>query len=132
MIRPRPSRVPNSDDVKRLRKKIAELKGTVDALEKRKEEAKLPPGQLTYRMGMGREFYSCKEWRELRWQILKENAKKHSDGRARCVLCGNPASDKPLEVDHVKPRSLFPHLELVKHNLQVLCNPCNQGKGASL
>ena len=46
-----------------------------------------------------------------------------------CVLCGSPPTvGKPLHVDHIKPRSFFPELELVISNLQVLCADCNLGK----
>lgn len=31
-------------------------------------------------------------------------------------------------MDHIKPRSKYPHLELVFNNLQILCKNCNQGK----
>ena len=31
-------------------------------------------------------------------------------------------------VDHIKPRSRYPALELTLTNLQVLCNDCNMGK----
>jgi 5-methylcytosine-specific restriction endonuclease McrA len=34
-----------------------------------------------------------------------------------------------MNVDHVKPRKLFPALSLDKGNLQVLCEVCNHGKG---
>ncbi len=45
-----------------------------------------------------------------------------------CVTCG--ATDD-LQIDHIKPRSKYPELALVKTNLQVLCRPCNLEKGAS-
>ena len=35
-----------------------------------------------------------------------------------------------LHVDHIKPRSKFPELELSLDNTQVLCADCNLGKGA--
>jgi len=47
------------------------------------------------------------------------------------MACGQAANQgKKLHVDHIKPRHLFPDLELVKSNLQVLCEDCNLGKGA--
>jgi len=131
VIRMPKGKVPNSEDVRRLRKKIAELKGDVEKLERRKEERTAEFGMVPYRVGMGNRFYSTKEWRELRYQVLRENAKKNG-GKAKCEQCGAHAGERPLEVDHCKPRSLFPHLELVKHNLQVLCHDCNQGKGSSI
>ncbi|RYZ77711.1 MAG: hypothetical protein EOP05_00795 [Proteobacteria bacterium] len=33
-----------------------------------------------------------------------------------------------MHVDHIKPRSKYPHLELEFSNLQVLCRQCNFGK----
>lgn len=34
-----------------------------------------------------------------------------------------------MNVDHIKPRKLFPELALDPDNLQVLCHECNHGKG---
>jgi 5-methylcytosine-specific restriction endonuclease McrA len=34
-----------------------------------------------------------------------------------------------MHVDHIKPRSKYPHLALRESNLQVLCEACNLGKG---
>lgn len=75
------------------------------------------------------EFYKSWEWRTLRMEILKEQ------GRA-CKCCGSEpgmldAAGNPVRivVDHIKPLSKFWNLRLVKSNLQVLCDECNQGKG---
>jgi len=35
-------------------------------------------------------------------------------------------------VDHVRPRCLFPQLELQFQNLQVLCKSCNEDKGMKI
>lgn len=70
-------------------------------------------------------FYDSREWLNVRYEALLASA-------GRCACCGNRASeDKPLHVDHVKPRSKYPHLALVLSNLQVLCKSCNLGKGNS-
>lgn len=46
------------------------------------------------------------------------------------MLCGRtPADGVKICVDHIKPRALYPALELEESNLQVLCNDCNMGKG---
>ena len=37
-------------------------------------------------------------------------------------------SDVRIVVDHIKPRSRFPGLELDPDNLQILCSDCNMGK----
>ena len=65
------------------------------------------------------EFYHSKEWRELRYQALK------AYGRT-CAFCRTTKG--VMHVDHIKPRSRFPHLELAFDNLQILCEACNLGK----
>lgn len=44
------------------------------------------------------------------------------------MCCGAMAPHVTLVVDHIKPRSKFPELELKEDNLQLLCNSCNMGK----
>ena len=68
-------------------------------------------------------FYKSDEWRSLRFKALKLN-----DGC--CVLCGRSKRKHNiiLHVDHIKPRSKYPELELVLSNLQILCEDCNLGK----
>lgn len=69
-------------------------------------------------------FYDRREWLELRYRALKLHG-------GHCQCCGNaPVPGNPLQVDHIKPRSRFPELELDLNNLQVLCKSCNLGKGA--
>lgn len=69
-------------------------------------------------------FYLDKPWRTLRYDALKLHG-------SRCQCCGGTpvSTGKPLHVDHIKPRSKFPELELVLSNLQILCEDCNMGKG---
>lgn len=67
-------------------------------------------------------FYESAAWRELRYEVLKERG-------ARCDCCGARGGVVQLHVDHIKPRSLYPKLELERSNLQVLCEDCNLGKG---
>lgn len=70
------------------------------------------------------DFYDSDEWRHVRYRALKLHG-------GACQCCGNRASTgKPLHVDHIKPRSKFPELELDLNNLQVLCKDCNLGKRA--
>ena len=56
----------------------------------------------------------------LRYRVLKE-----SDGR--CTLCGATKKERPLDVDHIKPRSKGGKNEY--KNLQVLCSKCNRSNG---
>ncbi len=72
-----------------------------------------------YRPNMGKEFYRTDEWYKLRYKAIKLY------GRV-CACCGSEV--KPFHVDHIKPRSKHPDLELELGNLQVLCEPCNLGK----
>jgi 5-methylcytosine-specific restriction endonuclease McrA len=66
------------------------------------------------------DFYNSDAWRTLRYRALKQHGGK-------CQCCGRKGR---LHVDHIKPRSRFPELELELTNLQVLCEDCNLGKGA--
>ncbi len=67
-------------------------------------------------------FYKSKEWRSLRVKALTKLGRK-------CCLCGrSPKDGIILHVDHIKPRSKHPSLELELSNLQVLCEDCNLGK----
>ena len=67
-------------------------------------------------------FYNSQAWKETRYEVLRR------DGGA-CQCCGARASDGVrIHVDHVKPRSKYPELQLDINNLQVLCEDCNFGK----
>ena|SRR5437899_1144892 len=70
----------------------------------------------------GASFYDSPEWLAARYEALKLSGGK-------CCCCGErPSESNPLHVDHIKPRSKFPHLALALSNLQVLCKRCNLGK----
>ncbi len=61
-------------------------------------------------------------WRTLRYKAMAAHP--------CCHLCGRGAKDGvALHVDHIKPKSVFPHLAFELSNLQVLCADCNLGKG---
>jgi len=66
-------------------------------------------------------FFKSREWKETRLACLSAYRK--------CKLCGRTTLEGAvLHVDHIKPRSLFPHLSLEPSNLQVLCSDCNVAK----
>lgn len=68
------------------------------------------------------DFFSSPAWRAVRYEALVKY------GNA-CQCCGiTPKHGAVLHVDHVKPRSKFPHLALSLKNLQILCEDCNLGK----
>lgn len=67
-------------------------------------------------------FYESREWLDLRYRVLQKSG-------GSCRLCGCRATpENPIQVDHIKPRSLHPELALIESNLQVLCKSCNMGK----
>lgn len=67
-------------------------------------------------------FYESREWLDLRYRVLQKAG-------GSCKLCGCRATpENPIQVDHIKPRSLHPELQLAESNMQVLCRNCNQGK----
>ncbi len=72
-----------------------------------------------YRKGMKADFYRTREWFDLRYKAILKY------GRV-CACC--KSKEGPHHVDHVKPRSKYPSLELELRNLQVLCEACNIGK----
>lgn len=79
-------------------------------------EAKLPSTSAE------QSFYDTDAWRDVRYKALARN-------NGKCELCGSSKHDGAiLHVDHIKPRSRFPELELSLDNLQVLCAHCNLGK----
>ncbi|WP_374756607.1 HNH endonuclease [Dyadobacter bucti] len=45
---------------------------------------------------------------------------------ARCLCCKR--NDVVIHVDHIKPRSKYPKLQLEFTNCQPLCGSCNRGK----
>lgn len=69
------------------------------------------------------DFLQTFEWRQLRMKALKQYG-------AKCMCCGaTPQTGAVMNVDHIKPRKIFPELALDITNLQILCNECNHGKG---
>jgi 5-methylcytosine-specific restriction endonuclease McrA len=71
----------------------------------------------------GSKFLSSPEWRRLRMQVIKKYGPV-------CMCCGaSPKTGAVINVDHIKPRKLFPDLSLDINNLQILCGACNHGKG---
>lgn len=69
------------------------------------------------------DFLLTYEWRKLRMKAIAHYG-------ARCMCCGaSPETGAVINVDHIKPRKLFPNLALEFDNLQILCSTCNHGKG---
>lgn len=70
------------------------------------------------------EFRQHWDWPTVRADVI------HSwrQGDKRCNGCGTQIRGKSIHVDHIKPRSKYPHLRYLKSNLQVLCDRCNRYK----
>jgi len=58
------------------------------------------------------------------WKYLRE--KVLSIQGERCLCCGTKTES--MHIDHIKPKSRYPHLEYMIDNLQVLCPDCNKSK----
>ncbi len=68
-------------------------------------------------------FYRSPEWLKLREMVIEE------DGQV-CAMCRKRILEKhDVTVDHIKPRSKYPELALVRNNLHILCRSCNSRKG---
>lgn len=65
------------------------------------------------------DFFKMREWESLRKSVLRKYGLK-------CMNCGRGNCE--LHVDHIYPRSKFPHLQFEFSNLQVLCRKCNMDK----
>lgn len=50
-----------------------------------------------------------------------------AEAKGRCALCGATKDERPLDIDHIIPRSKGG--KTVYENLQVLCSKCNRTKG---
>lgn len=82
-----------------------------------------PPRQpFFYQARQNTPFYQSAEWFDLRYRVLRRYG-------ATCMCCGaTRKGGATIQVDHIKPRSLFPELALDFDNQQVLCKACNRGK----
>jgi len=90
---------------------------------KRKAAAKRADHPLVTPSSDSKEFLLTYEWRKVRMLALKKYGPK-------CQCCGaTPKDGAVMNVDHIKPRKLFPALALDVKNLQILCHECNHGKG---
>lgn len=85
--------------------------------------AALSVGRLERKKPKPSAFYTTREWLDLRYKVLAARGSK-------CECCGATpqGSGRAMQVDHIKPRSKYPHLQLDPANLQVLCTECNLGK----
>lgn len=73
----------------------------------------------------GAKFYQTQEWRRFRYLALIAFT-------SRCMLCGASAhAGAQIEIDHIKPRYLYPEFAFHPENIQALCVDCHAAKGMS-
>lgn len=101
--------------IERFKRKLARHEGA--PLPPKTPKAARPPPITTKPERSG--FFESRVWQELRYRALKHYGVK-------CMCCGITSVE--MHVDHIKPRSKYPTLELQFDNLQVLCRACNMGK----
>lgn len=104
---------------------LAEQIAKIDPASVKKDETARPffvAKKYRKKVNRAREFLFSGEWRELRFEVLRERGRQ-------CECCGAKPPDVRIEVDHIKPTSKRWDLRLDKNNLQVLCRACNHGKG---
>lgn len=79
-----------------------------------------------FKVGAASQAFSLKDSsRTVGWNVY---------GRAtgwKCAGCGKMIyNPRQAHIDHIKPKSKYPHLAYLKSNLQILCARCNSHKGA--
>lgn len=105
---------------KRIEKRAAKKRSRAERAETLKKKVMAQAAQIrSLKQSKPTDFYSTREWQELRYRAIRTH------GRV-CMCCRT--TEGQMHVDHIKPRSKFPNLELCFENLQVLCRDCNLGK----
>mgnify|MGYP003331277246 CR=1 FL=1 len=110
---------------KRLQEEVSSLRNLLRIKEAESKGKSTFEEIPKYIKGMKSEFYRTREWRNLRWSFISRQ-------NGKCQVCGRTHKQHgvTMHVDHIKPRSKYPELELDKNNLQLLCEECNLGKGS--
>lgn len=131
LARKRQARIAKQQKIKKLKRRLRRAFAGKDISAQERLQAQLErllgTSERPAKDAPSRDFFASQAWRAIRYQVLRERGGK-------CCACGRAPSTHPgvvVHVDHVKPRSKYPELALVKANLQVLCEDCNLGKGNS-
>lgn len=110
-------------DFKKFMEKIAKNKTPlfplISKIKKSKPRQKVKQAIKNLPNEAGIAFYESKKWQALKQKIF-------SIYELRCMQCS--AEKTELHIDHIKPRSKYPELELILDNLQILCRRCNLEK----
>lgn len=70
-------------------------------------------------------FYTSKPWKLLRIQALERDHYTCQKCLRKVALGLKIKANDATMVHHIKPRSLYPELELVLENLESLCDACH-------
>lgn len=110
-------------EIRKARDSVRAHTKHIAALERKQGQARLARASNgKVQREAGEDFYRSQAWRALRYRVLAKSTR-------RCECCGaSPETGAVLHVDHIKPRSTHPHLELDPSNMQILCEACNLGK----
>jgi 5-methylcytosine-specific restriction endonuclease McrA len=96
--------------------------------EQQREAARLRREQLATGQGWGRHDVLEKHRTTL---FYKSGVRTKTTEGWRCAICRkNLYKAADATVDHIKPRSKYPHLRNTEENLQILCQSCNSTKHA--
>lgn len=86
-----------------------------------------PPVKIIYKKSVFKhpqdKFFNSEAWRGLRLRVLNVYGYK-------CMKC--KSLERSPHIDHIRPRSKYPHLALEFDNLQVLCEACNVDKSTDV
>jgi hypothetical protein len=126
---PKPSPPPMAKADRKHKARVAKKAAKVRALEAKiaagKKAACTYPNKVSVQ-GVdvsSNDFLQTYEWRRVRMEAIKKYGPV-------CMCCGaTKDTGAVINVDHIKPRKLFPGLALSLDNLQILCHECNHGKG---
>lgn len=119
-----PSKVYIVQNYEKLKEYVSSHSQEVTKAKRERKAQRFQPEKTQRVVGVASDaFLGTYEWRRVRMVALKKYG-------ARCQCCGaSPADGAVMNVDHIKPRKLFPELALDVNNLQILCHECNHGKG---
>jgi 5-methylcytosine-specific restriction endonuclease McrA len=72
-----------------------------------------------------RTFKSRNRARDVTFRVVRDTLTTMCSGARRCCYCEDSAAD---EVEHIKPKNLYPEVCFAWHNYLYACGPCNGPK----
>lgn len=71
----------------------------------------------------------AKKWEQVKQEWYKNNF-PNTKGYYECYICGKWIDRSETTLDHIKPRSSYPHLRYEMDNIAACCYRCNSNKGS--